>query len=134
MSLQTIEQERAAAAWGNITEVRPQEHQGRYGALTKKFPTMVLTNGLGQTLAFLRSKGSKPQHRELYAHISAWVAKQVYGCDEGDDQLLERLMGVVAECESDSNTYRRATTEALAFAVWLKRFAEAELDIQEGED
>jgi CRISPR-associated protein Cmr5 len=34
----------------------------------------------------------------------------------------------------DSSTYRRATTESLAFLNWLKRFAEAELKIEEEKD
>jgi len=33
--------------------------------------------------------------------------------------------------ENDSVAYRRATTEALAFLTWLKRFAEAELPTEE---
>lgn len=134
MSLQqTKEQERAAKAWANVTEVKPQNYQGEYGALAKKFPMLILTNGLGQALAFLRAK-DKPQHRTLYKHISAWVTEQIYVVESGDDELLERLIGAVQGCESNSNIYRRATTETLAFVAWLKRFAEAELTIKEGDD
>jgi CRISPR-associated protein Cmr5 len=86
-----------------------------------------LTNGLGQTLAFLCSKGKKEgrfkadsEHAALYRHISKWVAKEM---DWGGDDLLTRLI----DEDTGSDDYRRATTETLAYLVWLKRFAEAEL-------
>jgi CRISPR-associated protein Cmr5 len=133
MSLQqTTEQKRAARAWADISAAKGEDYEGRYGAEAKKLPALVLTNGLGQALAFLRAK-NKPQHKALYKHISTWVTAQTYAI-EGDDQLLERLIGAVPGCESSSDVYRRATTETLAFINWLKRFAEAELKIEEGED
>ncbi|HEY9786346.1 MAG TPA: type III-B CRISPR module-associated protein Cmr5 [Candidatus Obscuribacterales bacterium] len=133
MSLQqTTEQRRAARAWSNISAIKGQDYEGRYGAVAKKFPALVLTNGLGQALAFLRAK-NKPQHRAFYKHVSSWVTAQTYGI-EGDDKLLERLIGAAPGYESSSDIYRRATTETLAFINWLKRFAEAELEIEEGED
>jgi CRISPR-associated protein Cmr5 len=127
----TKDQERARAAWSNIQSVKTQGYEAKYSSLAKKFPTLVLTNGLGQTLAFLRAKGKdskgrdKPEFQNLYQHISSWVSNQMY--ETGDNKLLERLIGSVPNAPSDSDTYRRAQTEALAFAVWLKRFAEAEL-------
>src|SRR5207244_643045 len=108
-----------------------QGYEGKYGSLAKKFPALVLTNGLGQALAFLRAKGKdskgrdKPEFQNLYRHISIWVSSQIY--NQKDGKLLERLIGDVAGAACDSNTYRRATAETLAFMTWLKRFAEAEL-------
>lgn len=123
-----IEQERAQAAWEAVAAFKSRhnkDERDRYAALAKKFPMMVLTNGLGQTLAFLRAKG-KTEHQALYHDFSAWVSKQIY--QRNDDKLLERLMGVEPGVRGDSNTYRRALVETLAFAAWLKRFVEAELD------
>jgi CRISPR-associated protein Cmr5 len=130
----TKEQERAAVAWSCVEEVKPKSWQGKYGAWVKKFPALVLTNGLGHALAFLRSK-NKEHHSALYGHVSSWTTKEIFGVASGDDKLLERLMGAHPyEARADSDMYRRATTEALAFTVWLKRFAEAELKIEEGEE
>ena len=116
---QTKEQQRAKAAWESIAAVRGKGFNSEYSSTAKNFPMMTLTNGLGQALAFLRAKG-KREHRAFYHHLSAWVTNQMF--PPSDDRLLERLL------ESESNIYRQATTEALAFAAWLKRFAEAELD------
>jgi CRISPR-associated protein Cmr5 len=130
MSLQrTQDQERAGAAWGDVSSVKGQGYETKYSSLTKKFPALVLTNGLGQALAFLRAKG-KDEHKVLYRHISVWVSGRIYN-GTNDDKLLERLIGGVRGASCDSNTYRHATTEALAFISWLKRFAEAELRSEE---
>ena len=40
-----------------------------------------------------------------------------------NDDLLRKL----TEPDAGSDVYRRATAETLAYLVWLKRFAEAEL-------
>lgn len=126
MSLQqTKEQERAAKAWEYVTAVKGQPFAGEYGGWVKKLPALVLTNGLGQTLAFLRAKGKgKPNAPQmLYDHLSEWVMDEV--APGQPDSLLEWLI------KQDSATYRRATTESLAFIVWLKRFAEATLKAKE---
>jgi CRISPR-associated protein Cmr5 len=117
---QTKEQERAARAWGYITEVKEKgkDFGDKYRSLAQKMPAYILTNGLGQALAFLKSKSSG-EHDFLYEHLSNWVRPQV---DSSSNQpLLQWVM------DHDSNAYRRATTETLAFLTWLKRFAEAEL-------
>ncbi len=127
MSLQqTKEQERAAKAWEDVAAVQGQSFGGKYGGWVKKLPALVLTNGLGQTLAFLRAKGKGKANapQTLYNHLSTWIMGEV-AHEKGSLLLLEWLM------QQDSATYRRATTEALAFINWLKRFAEAQLKIEE---
>jgi CRISPR-associated protein Cmr5 len=114
MSLpQTKEQERAAKAWEYVIAVKGQGYEGQYGGWVKKLPALILTNGLGQILAFLRAKGkgtgNAPQ--TLYQHVSDWVMDEV---GPGSDSLLEWLL------TQDSSTYRRATAESLAFINWLK--------------
>lgn len=119
---QTEDQKRAAQAWKCIEAVSEQTFRKEYKSLAQKLPALILTNGLGQTLAFLRAKGksdSGNEHGALYSHLSHWVMKQMKG--ETNDNLLDWVM------EGNSTAYRRAATEALAFLGWLKRFAEAEL-------
>lgn len=129
---QTLEQQRAARAWVDVSKVKGQDFKGKYGGLVRKLPAHVTGNGLGQALAFLRAKsavkpGKQPSaenlaHGTAYRHLSSWVMSQLdpEGQKSGKS-LLEWLL------EQNSDVYRRATTEALAFLVWLKRFAEAEL-------
>ncbi|MDT7879139.1 MAG: type III-B CRISPR module-associated protein Cmr5 [Candidatus Caldarchaeales archaeon] len=100
-----------------------------YGSLARKIPMLVLTNGLGQTLAFLKAKGKNDpadEHTVLFRHLSSWVLSQVdpsAAASNGD--LLRWVL------QNDSAAYRRATMEALAFLTWLERFAEAELPTED---
>jgi len=127
----TLEQERAQRAWECVQEVtsKPQELKKKYGSLARKVPMLVLTNGLGQTLAFLKAKGKNDpadEHTVLFRHLSSWVLSQVdpsAAASNGD--LLRWVL------QNDSAAYRRATMEALAFLTWLERFAEAELPTED---
>ncbi|MEZ4618470.1 MAG: type III-B CRISPR module-associated protein Cmr5 [Caldilineaceae bacterium] len=116
---QSTEQKRAARAWQNIESVGESE-QKKYGTLARKLPAMIQTNGLGQTLAFLRAKGGRDQsngHNLICNHVSTWVREQVNA--QGDGDLLTWII------QESSDAYRRATTESIVFAVWLRRFVEA---------
>jgi CRISPR-associated protein Cmr5 len=114
---QTQEQRRAKQAWNNVhDEVKGKSFAGEYKALVSSAPADIQTNGLGQTVAFWRSKGDS-QHKTLYRHLSNWVMQEM--SEQGD------LMRWITQ--TDSRRYRQATVEALAFLVWLKRFAQAEL-------
>jgi CRISPR-associated protein Cmr5 len=127
----TLEQERAQQAWACVQEVtnKAQEFKKKYGSLARKVPMLVLTNGLGQTLAFLKAKGKNDpadEHTVLFRHLSSWVLSQVASSTPASNgDLLQWVL------QNDSAAYRRATTEALAFLAWLKRFAEAELPTEE---
>jgi len=125
--LRTREQQIATRAANCISEVKKEEKLAkRYGTLARKLPSLVLTNGLGQTLAFLKSKGysqgtPKPDAAEalIYKHLCGHLLTSK------DSDLLDTIMG------ENSLEYRYHTAEALAFAGWLKRFAEAELEAEE---
>ncbi|MGB9661670.1 MAG: type III-B CRISPR module-associated protein Cmr5 [Moorellaceae bacterium] len=134
---QTLEQKRAKKAWEDVQSVtaRPDDFKKKYGSLARRVPMLVLTNGLGQTLAFLLSKAKineAPQkrsadaqaHGELFHHLSDWTMTQVAPDEKGRDLMVWVL-------NSNSDAYRRATAEALAYLTWLKRFAEAELPTEE---
>ena len=118
---QTIEQQRAKFALGRVQDVKSNQRRiaGRYRQEVMGLPTMILTNGLGQTLAFLKAKGSGSQneHAAAYRHLNDWVRAQL---SLGGD-LLEEVTRM------DVSRYRLAQAEALAVLGWLKRFAEAEL-------
>jgi CRISPR-associated protein Cmr5 len=118
-----MDQKRAAAAWKAIDEVnkKSDDFKKKYAGWVRSAPADVMTNGLGQTLAFMLAKG-KGRDTEaptlLYSHLSKWVSPKIW---EEQASLLEKLMG------SNSDVYRWATAETLAYLVWLKRFAEAVL-------
>lgn len=129
----TEEQKRADFAWKKVSDV-PGEDRGKYKDIVRKFPSMVINNGLGQALAFLLAKGTeedkrtktkklseKKEHAQLYQHLEEWLCDEKKLVREGESPF--RLMsGLVKQ---NSTQYRHATMEALALTAWLKRFAEA---------
>lgn len=120
-ALRTLEQERAKHAWDCVQEVKDKPFAGNYRTIAVKVPSLIVTNGLGQTLAFLKAKGKGDpgnEHEVLYRHLADWVGRKVHA----DGDLLSWLVNTAT-----SQQYRLATMEALALLQWLKRFAEAEL-------
>jgi len=130
----SLEQERAKRAWDCVKEAkgRGQNTAKDYGTQARDLPARLQTNGLGQTLAFLKSKGyenGRPKshgHVLLLEHVSAWVMEQV---GAGDQDLLEWVIN-----SASSEEYRRVMAEAMALAEWLKRFAESELPTGGGDE
>ncbi len=134
----TLEQRRAAKAYACIQEVVKAKKDGKvgedyptkYASLAQSLNQMILVNGLGSTLAFLRAKAKaeddkKSHHQRLYNHLNEWVGARIYG--NGD--LLNQIV------TKSSNDLRRATAEAIAFSVWLRRCAEAEFgDVRDQRD
>jgi CRISPR-associated protein Cmr5 len=116
---QTLEQKRAKRAWECVSEVKDKGYADKYGSLARKAPSLVQTNGLGQTLAFLlsKAKGHDNEHQALYSHLSGWVTERM----RWGRPLMEEIVN------RGSGDYRRSTAEAMAFLIWLRRFAEAEL-------
>jgi len=123
VSLKTMEQERAKFAYDKVIEVQKSKNQV-YLSLVRGFASMVLLNGLGQALAFLKAKG-KQEHILLYGHINLWM-KEKYAPQESSFDILKKIR------EESSDKYRLYTRETLAFLVWMKKFSEAELDAEEG--
>ena len=120
MSVQrTTEQKRAERAWQNVKSKSVQEKQKEYLALARSAPADIQSNGLAQTLAFWKAKGES-HHQALYEHVSTWVMEQL---GHSGQDLLTWIM----DSNTSSDQYRQATVEAMAFLVWIKRFAEAEL-------
>lgn len=114
------EQERAKMAWELANDV-PNHLIDDYSSLVKSVPVMILTNGLGQTLAFIISKSKSKEYSLLYGHLNKWLAINVPWTQNEDisNDLIELVIN------EKSQGYRMATEEALAFLAWVKRFATA---------
>jgi len=131
---QTKEQQRAKAAWDHVQQVdkKSQDVKKKYRGLVLKLPVMILTNGLGQALAFLKSKGkgdANDPHEIVYSHLQAWLFREIRWADATQSTLIERIFNTTSE------TYRQATVEALSYLHWVCRFAEAVLpEPEEGEE
>jgi CRISPR-associated protein Cmr5 len=118
----TLEQGRAAFAYGAAVEGAGLSKSSEYKAYVKKLPMYIKTNGLGAAMsfAFAKGKGSKNNAWGLIYHqIEDWLK-------EDDKQLIElyNISLMKALMNSDSSAYRATTIEVLALLNWMRRFAE----------
>lgn len=129
LSYQTsIERERAKFAYECAMEGSKIEKNKEYKAYVKKILTLIKTNGLLATFAFVSSKAEKDSSKSGYAYnliynqTIKWLSQEPVGI------ISDRLKGkdmVRVFTELNSSQYRAVTNEVLTFFVWLKRFAEA---------
>lgn len=108
-----------------INTLKPKT-QKEYRSYIRKIPQMILSNGLGQTLAFVVSKKENGNAYDLiYTQLTKYL--------KGDSTVRIRmpaektnLLEWTISC--DSKTYHYITQEILAFLNWLKRFAEGMIE------
>lgn len=112
---QTLEQQRAAAAWRAVQSV-PDSNGKEFKSVATSLPADIQANGLGQTMAFLEAKG-KDEHKALFKAVTGWVRHRL---SIADSNFMEWLM-----TKASTEQYRHATSEAIALAIWIKRFTEA---------
>jgi len=100
-----------------------------YRSYVKKIPTMILSNGLGQTLAFIKSKSEKGNaYKLIYEQLTEYM-RSPYTTRMQMPEDKKDLVEWVISC--DSEKYRYITQEILAFLNWLKRFAEGLIEEEE---
>lgn len=113
-----VEQQRAAFALDHVYSRRGTPSADKYLIELRKLPARLHTSGLGQTIAFYLSEGPGSPEATICDWIGAWLqSKQIYSHPKG-------VMHAIA-ADTEGTRYRRASAEARALAVWLKRFAEA---------
>jgi len=119
-NIRMIEQGRAAFAYKKAKEgLSKSKDKDMYVSYVKKIPMLIKANGLGQTLAFMKSKGK--EYNDIYNQIDEWLSQEQNAyllADAKGDDLTEKIISM------DSVIYRQVTTEILAFLNWLRRFAE----------
>jgi len=120
----TIDQRRAEHAWDTVDLIAAGPGAAKEVGHARKLPARILASGLGAALAFVQAKGEAPT---LVARLSNWVLSdetpvkaQAPGTQQqGPPSLLAAVV------YGDVSCLRLATTETLAYLVWLNRFAEA---------
>jgi len=124
----TLEQRRARHAWEAVTSLRNDQgayddKAKKYAREAKKLPMRIMASGLGQALAFIRSKEDKDDESKLgklHKDLTDWVLKKRPLKAAKPESLMESIL------LGDSEFLRRATDETLAYLQWLNRFSEAE--------
>jgi CRISPR-associated protein Cmr5 len=104
--------------------------QKDYRSYSRKIPTMILTNGLGQTLAFVKAKKAekKKAYELFYNQMTSYFKTNNSTRIKMPDNKSDFVEWVIS---CDSCEYRYITQELLAFLNWLKRFAEGMIEGEE---
>ena len=135
---QTLGQERAKFAFKCVKNdvVENNRSPKEFKSLVRGFSTMIINNGLGQALAFLKAKmkidkeTKKPKkndhHFTLLEHINNWFNSSECKIHlvENDNSQTDLLTAIQ---EHSSERYRYYTQETLDFINWLRKFADAEI-------
>jgi len=116
----SLDQMRAESAYRAIDELGADALD-----LARKLPVMLQTNGLLATWAFLLAK--KQTHRRCLDQLLRHLRTRKLVAAGGDDAMVvfQRWVGTKTGGELTGPDLRRLTGEAIDFAVWLKRAAEA---------
>lgn len=113
---------RASFALEKVRQTLEQEEKTEeYKTWLKKLPTHLHVNGLGQTAAFYLASGVGNPKAEICGWLGAWLTEEANVYSAGGT-LIEHL---TSNRPDGDRLYRRASAEARALSLWLKRFAEA---------
>lgn len=135
---QSLSQERAKHALLKINTLKTNGNYGRYVSYVSALPASILTNGLGQAMAQLlaqvdKKKGANDPHYILHHHVENWLCQKRKIFNRTDNGRVTHQSNLVQGIvEGDQKMYLLAQAEALAYLEWLKKFARAFLEKQEG--
>jgi CRISPR-associated protein Cmr5 len=118
---QTLDQKRAALAWGYATASRnlPGDASDKYRNLAKGAPALIMNSGLMPTLAFYKSKG--PAEQQLLNDLMTGLLQRL-----APQPVPRDFMSFMAMLQkSESRDYLRYTDEALELLKWLRQFVDA---------
>ena len=121
-----IEQGRARYAFEAVNNVTGDRLKKEYKTAAKKLPVLIKTNGLGQSLAFIKKRNNG--YDRLYEQIGNWLqtkdTKQLVSTGELVEQVIEL----------ESPVYRQVTVETLALLNWIRRFVDGLMkDVEEND-
>lgn len=115
---QTLDQKRAALAWGYAT-ASMQQYGKEYKGLAKGAPALIMNSGLMPTLAFYKGKG--PAAQQLLNDLLTGLIHRLSPQPAPRDFLSFMVMLQ----RSDSRDYLRYTDEALELLKWIRQFVDA---------
>ncbi|UYN93738.1 MAG: type III-B CRISPR module-associated protein Cmr5 [Enhydrobacter sp.] len=115
--------ERAKHARTRVADIEklPAAAAREYLSAVRALPAEIRAIGLGQALATLLNRSSRPTDgfARLYHHLEHWLMQRSYkGAVAAPPQLLAAVIG------GSNAQYRHATAEADAYLAVLKRLAE----------
>lgn len=143
--LRTAEQRRASETWLELTDTErfgadPGQWQANcrakgYLTALRQTATRIYVSGLGQAIAYLRSRGDETP-RQVAHDIAKLVLEQIAPNEHAAGDTALALIGVLRE--GDLILLMRATEEALGAVAWLSRYLQgADIepdDVEEGDE
>jgi CRISPR-associated protein Cmr5 len=133
----TMEQQRAAFALAMVKQQMPaqggsatsQKQAQEYRRVIQGLPAMVLTNGLGQALAFLISDPNSVAKQAVVRDLTDALTtiRGLYTNQPDELSLVERIVN------GNREMLRQATDETLALLTWWVKFVRAFLPGPEGD-
>ena len=117
--IESLEQKRAEHAWKFVSQYKGGVPD-KIASLVRKLPAMIMTSGLGQTVAFCLSKEEgKMVIDNIATHLSKATGIRDITC--GND-LLKKITA------PNHEIYILLSRETLKYATWLKRLVEAKTE------
>jgi len=119
--MNTIGQQRSAYALDSVLSSELRKDEG-FANFTAGAPSMILQNGLGQSMAFWLQKSKKQKkYEDLLEIVREWlkIQKIIISTDKKD--FIKALSGL------SQSKYLYAQKETLALLEWVKRYANAGL-------
>ena len=130
--MKTLEQERSSYAFECISKIKGKNFEKDASSLIAKLGTLILTNGLGNTLAFLFSKAKNHHHHlETIVIISNWLYKLEGRKKEiNEDNVQQKIDQIMRDFVLGVGVekYMYYTDETLRLINWLRRFSDAMLE------
>lgn len=118
--MRTKEQKRSEFALKKISLFNngtPDEKEANFIVGT---PTMILANGIAQSMAFLLSK-NEDRAGKVFDILKEWLSQEIASLkvSQSNVEFLKRFSNL------EQKDYMKAQQEALALLQWLKRYARA---------
>ncbi len=121
MAIQTKLQKRAEFALRELSQYKDTGVPSGHATFIVGMPNMILSNGLGQTLAFLKAKSSKKERDFVFKVLKKYIQQEFSTFSSVDDDFLflEKLNSI------SQSEYIKIQEEVLRMLEWLKRYARA---------
>lgn len=127
----SIEKERMSFAFNFVRDpgngISNRTKAKKFEAYVQKVPAFIMTNGLGNTLAYLTTQ-TDAQWKALQKGICEWLKQVDSPIKERlrtTDGKLENILEIMKDDNFHEREYRAVTVEILALFNWLRRFAKA---------
>lgn len=122
--MRTLGQKRAEFALKKVLELKTDKED--FKNFINGIPTMIIANGFGQCMAFLKAKAKSTgnnKHQAVFDIVKGWlIERELITSEQVDSSFLEFLY------KMDHREYRAAQEEALRILEWVKRFANADFE------